>query len=299
MPTRLTKHRRRTTTKKNRTTKKKTTNKKTKPATTSDTSLRKRIFQYLEILKIPLPADQFDEIITSVEKEKLSGLMLLERFLSPPARLRQERSVQRRIQTAGFPTDACFENFDWKFNERTIHRDDFEQLGTGDFVLRRENVVFVGESGLGKTHLIESIGRRCCVVGYRVKYVTSAELLEDLASAAGDKTLPGRIRYYSRFELLIIDELGFEKLELREYPEAPSLLYKVIDTRQHRSTALVTNIEFKSWTDYFRDPSLTMALLDRVVDSAIIHKFQGKSYREHRAQQQQAKRRKTKRQPRA
>ena len=142
----------------------------------------------------------------------------------------------------------------------------------------------MGESGLGKSHLIQAIGRRCCAYGYRVRYTTSAALLEDLTAASGDKTLPSRIRYYSRFDFVIIDEFGFDRLERREYPEASSLLYKVIDSRSGRkSTALVTNIDFDSWTTYLDDPPLAMALLDRVVYSAIIHKFQGKSYRAHRA----------------
>ncbi len=82
---------------------------------------------------------------------------------------------------------------------------------------------------------------------------------------------------------MVIDEFGFEKLERLEYPEWSSLLYKVVDSRNRRgSTALVTNIEFKHWTDYLGDPPLAMALLDRVVDGAIIHKFKGKSYRPER-----------------
>ncbi len=86
---------------------------------------------------------------------------------------------------------------------------------------------------------------------------------------------------------MIIDELGFEKLELRHYPEAPSLLYKIVDHRSpQKSTALVSNIEFKQWTDYLGDPPLTMALIDRIVDAAIIQPFEGKSYRMHRAEQQ-------------
>jgi DNA replication protein DnaC len=89
---------------------------------------------------------------------------------------------------------------------------------------------------------------------------------------------------YAGFELLIIDELGFDKLEREEHPQAPSLLYKVIDSRtRKRSTALVTNIDFEGWGKYLGDPPMAMALLDRVVDGAIIHKFQGKSYRAHRA----------------
>jgi DNA replication protein DnaC len=83
---------------------------------------------------------------------------------------------------------------------------------------------------------------------------------------------------------LIIDEFGFDKLERREYPESSSLLYKIIDNRSGKgSTALVTNVDFKHWTDYLGDPPLAMAMLDRVVDGAIIHKFDGKSYRAHRA----------------
>jgi len=192
--------------------------------------------------------------------------------------------VAHRILQAKFRDPWTLETFDWKFNEKTLSRHHMDELATGDFIRRGENLVFVGASGLGKSHLIQGLGRRFCVLGYRVRYVTSANLLEDLMAASGDKTLPKRIRYYARFEILIIDELGFDKLERTEYPDSPSLLYKVIDARSRRaSTALVTNIDFEHWADYFGDPPLAMALLDRVVDGAIIHKFRGKSYRAHRA----------------
>jgi DNA replication protein DnaC len=235
----------------------------------------------LETLNIPLKTEQVDEILTAAAKSKLSHLRLLERFLSAPANLRRERSIERRLQTARFRDPGTFESFDWTFNEKTIDQIQFEELATGDFIQRGDNVVFVGNSGLGKSHLIQSVGRRCCLLGYRVRYVTSSELLEELTAASGDK-----IRYYRRFDLLVIDEFGFDKLERREYPESSSLLYKVIDSRSRRgSTALVTNIDFKDWTDYLGDPPLAMALLDRVVDGAIIQRFEGKSYRAHRAEQ--------------
>jgi len=206
--------------------------------------------------------------------------------LAEPARLRRERSIERRLRAARFRDAATFESFDWDFNRKTIDQVTFEELATGDFIRRRDNVVFVGDSGLGKTHLIQSIGRRCCVLGYRVRYVTSAGLLEELTAASGDKTLSRKVGYYCRFDLLIIDEFGFEKLERREYPESSSLLYKIIDSRSRRgSTALVTNIEFENWTEYFEDPPLAMALIDRMVDNAIIQRFQGKSYRAHRAEE--------------
>jgi DNA replication protein DnaC len=226
-----------------------------------------------------------DELLAAADKSKLSHLQLLERFLSVPAQERWERSVERRLRLARFRDPGTFESFDWDFNRRTIDQVFFEELGTGQFVQRRDHLVFVGDSGLGKSHLIQAIGRRCCAVGYGVRYTTSAELLEDLIRASGERTLPSRVRYYTRFDLLIIDEFGFDKLERLEYPESPSLLYKVIDSRNRRgSTALITNIEFKHWTDYLGDPPLAMALLDRVVDGAIIYRFKGKSYRPERAQ---------------
>ena len=90
--------------------------------------------------------------------------------------------------------------------------------------------------------------------------------------------------YYARFEALIIDEFGFERIERLESPQAASLFYKIIDARsQQGSTVLVTNIDFDAWGDYLGDPPLAMAFLDRVVENAIILKIQGKSYRAHRA----------------
>ena len=213
----------------------------------------------------------------------------MERFLAVPANLRTERSVARRIKTAGFRDPGTLESFDWSFNAKSIDPAPFRELATGEFVRRQENVAFVGDSGLGKSHLIQGIGRSCCALGYRVRYTTSAKLLEELTAASGDRTLTKRVRYYGRFQLLIIDEFGFDKLERLEYPESSSLLYKVIDYRNGRgSTALVTNIDFADWTDYLGDRPLAMALLDRVVDGANIQRFKGKSYRAFRAEQKSA-----------
>jgi DNA replication protein DnaC len=256
------------------------------PKKTNDQTLHGQILQHLETLNIPLKSEQLDEILSAAAKAKLSYLELLARVLSVPANLRRERSIERRLQAARFRDPATFESFDWEFNRETIDRTDFEELATGDFIRRGDNLAFVGESGLGKSHLIQSVGRRCCVLGYRVRYVTSAELLEELTAASGDKTLSRKVRYYGRFDLLIIDEFGFDKLERREYPESPSLLYKVIDSRSRRgSTALVTNVDFKEWTDYLGDPPLVMAILDRMADDMIVQRFEGKSYRAFRAEQ--------------
>ena len=135
---------------------------------------------------------------------------------------------------------------------------------------------------MGKSHIIQALGRQACVEGYRVCYRTSAALLADLTASLADKTLPQRVRYYSRPELLIIDEFGLDRIERSEGPQAAHLFYKIIAARnQKRSTALVTNVDFDKWGDYLFDGPLAMALLDRLVQGAIILKIKGKSYRAH------------------
>lgn len=240
-------------------------------------------------MKIRLSEEELDVVVRDATENNHSLWQFLERVLAGPANSAIERSIEHRIRLAKFRDSAALESFDWSFNAKTISRGQFEELATGEFIARGDNIAFVGKSGLGKSHLIQGIGRACCVLGYRVRYVTSATLLEELTAAAGDKTLTVKVRYYRSFDLLIIDEFGFDKLERREYPESPSLLYKVVDARSGRgSTAFVTNVDFQDWTEYIGDPPLVMALLDRVVDSAIRIRFDGKSYRQHRAEQKQS-----------
>lgn len=244
------------------------------------------ILTNMETLKIKMGADQLDELVREATEQGMSAWELLDRFLTLPAHQSLERAIERRIKNAGFPSSATLESFDWEFNAKTINKGSMQELASGEFIERRDNVAFVGQSGLGKSHLIQGIARACCVLGYRVRYETSATLLEKLTQAAGAKALPATLRYYRSFDLLVIDEFGFDKLERREYPESPSLLYKVVDSRNGRgSTAFLTNVDFSDWTEYFGDPALVMALLDRVSDNAIVFRFEGKSYRKHRTKQ--------------
>ena len=143
----------------------------------------------------------------------------------------------------------------------------------------------MGQSGAGKSHIFQALGRKSCELEYRVRYTTSADLLADFSASLADGTTPRRIRYWAKFDLLIIDEFGFDRIERSRSPEASSLLYKIIDARSPaRSTALITNIPFDAWGEYLQDVPLAMALLDRLVDRAVILQLEGKSYRAARAQ---------------
>ena len=247
------------------------------------TELRQKILEDFQTLRIPLRPEQLDAVLSRAEREGLSHLEFLRALISEQANGRRERRIVQRIREAGFAQTKTLADFDWQFNAATIDRVQIAAWATGEFIGRRQNLVWVGQSGVGKSHLIQAIGQRACVLGYRVRYETSASVLHELTAALADQTLPRRLRWYGRFDLLILDEVGFDRVERLESPQAASLLYKLINARSGRSTALVTNIDFEKWDEYLGDPPLAMAFLDRIVDGAIILKIKGKSYRAHRA----------------
>jgi DNA replication protein DnaC len=249
--------------------------------TTAAPSRREQILADFTTLRIPVTAAQLDAALTDAEKSGHSHLEFLQRLLADQAGSRRQRRIERLIKDARFREALPLSTFNWNFNP-AIPRLQIESLAQGDFIRRQQNVVFVGQSGLGKSRLIQSIGLAACLLQQRVYYISSGELLEDLTAALADQTIHDRVRFYAKFSLLIIDEFGFDRIERSLSPQAASLWYKIIDARSQRgSTALVTNIDFESWADYLGDAPLAMALLDRVVYGATIVKLKGKSYRLH------------------
>lgn len=231
-------------------------------------------------------AEQLDAVLKQAQEGGWPHLEFLHRLLTDQAGLRRQRRIERLIKEAHFREALPLSTFDWNFNP-TIPRLQIEALAQGDFITRKQHVVFVGQSGLGKSRLIQSIGLAACCLEHRVHYITSGDLLKDLTAALADQTIYDRIRFYARFDWLIIDEFGLDRIERSLCPQAASLWYKIVDARSQRgSTALVTNIDFESWAEYLGDAPLAMALLDRVVDGATIVKLKGKSYRVHRGPEQ-------------
>jgi DNA replication protein DnaC len=260
----------------------KKTPRKQPPKPTATANLRDQIIADFATLRVPVTAEQLDALLTQAQDTGWSHLEFLRRLLADQAGLRRQRRIERLIKEAHFREALPLNTFDWSFNP-AVPRLQIEALAQGDFIRRQQNVVFVGQSGLGKSRLIQSIGLAACMLEHRVHYVTSGKLLEDLTAALADQTIHNRVRFYAKFALLIIDEFGFDRIERSLCPQAASLWYKIIDARSQKlSTALVTNIDFEAWADYLGDAPLAMALLDRVVDGATIVKLKGKSYRAHR-----------------
>jgi DNA replication protein DnaC len=248
----------------------------------SRSALRERCLQHFAILRIPISPEELDRFLDEAEQQAWPPLICVDRLLGEQAARRRDRSTERRVIAARFPERKTLETFDWNFNSRFIDRPQIEQLATGDFVRRHRNLILIGQSGVGKSHLGQALGFRLCALGYRVLYTTSGEMIRQLGASLADHSLSERLRYYFRWDVVLIDEFGFDRIERELCPHAAPLLYKVIEARhQKRSTAILTNLDFSQWSDYLSDPLIGMAFLDRFVEAATIVKIkkEARSYR--------------------
>jgi len=158
----------------------------------------------------------------------------------------------------------------------SIDRDVVEQAATLDFVRERTNVVFVGPSGVGKTHLANALGYLACVEGYRVRFTLAADLVNDLVGSQTRNTLSKRLSTWAAYDLLLIDELGYLSFDSR----GADLLYQVFNKRYQRaSTVVTTNLAFKDWASLFHNAAAATAIADRLVHKGLLVRITGKSSR--------------------
>jgi DNA replication protein DnaC len=247
-------------------------------------SLHDNVTAALRTLGVGITTAALDAALLAAERESLSHLEFMHRVLAGPTEARQQRALERRIKAAKFRELVTLEGFDWEFNAKGVDRKSIENLATCDFVRRHENVVLIGQTGLGKSRIVQAVGMEACVQGYRVRYGTSATLLREYTAALADGTSQQRLKEYTRCDLLIVDEFGFDREERAAEPRTSSLYYRVLDARTgQRSTMLVTNVDFGTWAQYLDDAPLASAFFDRLVDGSLILKLTGRSYRAHRA----------------
>jgi DNA replication protein DnaC len=195
------------------------------------------------------------------------------------AREQLRRTLEERAQSAIrrsaiFPL-TTLDTYDFNY-PRQIDRDTVQRAAGLGFVEEKANVVFLGPSGVGKTHLANAIGQLACLRGYRVRFVLAADLVNDLVAAAGRNTLSKRLATWAAPELLLIDELGYLSFDAR----GADLLYQVFNKRYQRaSTIVTTNLAFKEWGKLFHNAAAASAIADRLVHKGILIKIVGKSKR--------------------
>jgi len=221
-------------------------------------------------------------------QQKVPPTELLERLLEIEAKALIDRRIERRIAEAKFPDRKLLADFDFEF-QTGIDKAQIMELAKLDFVRRKQSLVIAGNSGTGKSHIAKALLLIGCAHQFRCRYTTATDMLATLIASRADNTMYDKLKLYTSPEILLIDEVGFDRLEQEDARQA-ALFFKVIDGRYCKgSTLLTTNIDFRELGDYLGDPVITTALVERLIHHAIIINIQGPSWRIHESKKLNAK----------
>ena len=225
-----------------------------------------------------------DDELARAAQESSSPTDLLERLLTLEANALIQRRIERRIKESKLPDRKLLSDFDFTF-QKGVNKTQIMELAKLDFVDRKQGVIIAGNSGTGKSHIAKALLLLGCRKTYRCRYTTAADMLRELIASLADGTLDKKLKRYVSPDILLIDEVGFDRLEQQDAGNA-NLFHKVIDGRYCKgSTMITTNIDFKELGDYLGDPVITTAIVDRMVHHSIIFNIEGPSWRLHQSQQ--------------
>jgi DNA replication protein DnaC len=226
-------------------------------------------------LRLPTIRERCTELADAATREHASYRAFLAALLVAECDDRDVRRRARRVADAHFPRPKRIEDFDFAANPNVAPAL-VGQLATGGWVSAGQPLCLIGDSGTGKTHLLIGLGTAAAEAGHRVRYVTTAALVNELVEAADERSLSRTIARYGRVDLLCCDELGYLELDRR----GAELLFQVFTEREERaSVAIAANAPFSEWTRTFTDPRLTAAIVDRLTFDAHIIQTGTVSYR--------------------
>lgn len=238
------------------------------------------IRKHLQTLKLRQIERILDDQLAIAEQQNASTAFVLERLLEIEAVSLIERRIERRIKESKLPERKLLADFDFAF-QPDLDEKQIMDLATLGFVERKQWLILAGSSGTGKSHIAKALLLMGCQKSYRCRYVTATDMLRDLLSGLADDSLDEKLKAYVRPQVLLIDEIGFDRLE-QESSRNASLFFKVIEGRYCKhSTILTTNINFTTLGKYLGDPVVTAAMVDRMVHHAVIINIDGPSYRMH------------------
>ena len=232
-------------------------------------------FTHLKTLRLPTFLREYDKQARICAVEGVDHVRYLARLTELELIDRERRMVERRIKSAKFPTVKSLDSFDFKAIP-SLNKMMVLDLARCEWIERKENVIALGPSGTGKTHVALGLGLAACQKGLPTAFMTAAALVHEMMEARDEKRLLQLQRKLAKVKLLIIDELGFVPLS----KTGAELLFELISQRYERGSTLITsNLPFEEWTETFGTERLTGALLDRLTHHVNILEMNGESYR--------------------
>ena len=234
-----------------------------------------RIKENLLALNMKNTLEIIDNYLERAIADKINVVDVIDHILVQEARAKKNRAVESQIQMSGFPFRKTFEMFDFSF-QPSIDKMQIDELCTMRFVENRENVVFLGAPGVGKTHLAVALGILAAQNRYSTYYINCNTLIEQLNKAHYENRLAERLKHFAKYRVLIIDEIGYLPMDIN----GANMFFQLIARRYEKnSTVLTSNKMFSQWNEVFSDLTIASAILDRILHHCTVINIKGDSYR--------------------
>ena len=248
---------------------------------------------YLKQLRLPTILREYRKVAEQCAREDVDCQRFLLRLVEMEAVEREQRATERRIKAAKFPVLKSLETFDF-LAIPSLNKALVLELARCEYINRKENLLALGNSGTGKTHIGLALGLAACQQGYRVRFTTAAALVHELLEAQDEKRLLRFQKQLAKQDLLIVDEFGFVPLS----KSGAEMLFEIFSQRYERSSTLVTsNLPFAEWTEVLGSERLTGALLDRLTHHVHILEMNGESFRLKTSKRKRATKKPSRRHP--
>jgi DNA replication protein DnaC len=239
------------------------------------TTLRDRIRGHLADLKMPGALESLDDVLSRIDGGELAGGEAIEALLASQINLRNNRRLQAAMRSSRMPAIKTLADFDFTF-QPSIKREQIESLHQLGFIERKENVIFLGPPGVGKTHLALSLAVAAAQSGRRIYYGSLADLIASLEEAQAAGRLDRRLKTLTHPALLVVDEIGYLPISRN----GAMLFFQLMSRRyEHAASVLTSNKGFEEWGSIFGDDVMATALVDRLLHHCHVVNIRGNSYR--------------------